>query len=275
MTVDVAKVDYTALVGPAGLTTPKVTGGVLVGPGGLTVVKHTFTVIISPFQHVRRQASVRVRLGPKPEETSGAPAGHEPLNASEPVISGDLVVDETLSTSNGLWTNSPTDYNYQWLMDGVAVQNANFPTYTLVDADYDKTPTVEVTAANAYGPGTKATGRGGGKVKNRVSISGTPVLTGTESQSYAGFTIVGAGGVSPYTYSVSSGALPTGLSLDASTGAVSGTPSVPGAFAGIILRATDSAGRYANLATFTITIAAAPTGGVGGFNAAYIPVLIL
>lgn len=251
---------------------------VVLGAPGNSVVVSKFNIMVvlaPPVLQTRRQASVRVRLGDKPEETSGIPAGHEPLNASEPVISGDLVVDETISTTNGLWTNSPTDYNYQWLMDGVAVTNANAPTYTLVDADFDKVPTVEVTAANVYGTGTKATGRGNGKVKNRVTITGTPVLTGTESQAYAGFTVVASGGVAPYAYSDTTAALPPGLSFNATTGIVSGTPTTPGVYPGIVLRGTDFQGRYANLASFTITIAAADTGGPPGYNAAYIPVLIL
>ena len=36
--------------------------------------------------------------------------------------------------------------------------------------------------------------------------------------------ITASGGASPYTYTVTSGALPTGLSLDTNTGAISGTP---------------------------------------------------
>ncbi len=48
-----------------------------------------------------------------------------------------------------------------------------------------------------------------------------------------------SGGVAPYGYTVSTGALPAGLSLDASTGALSGTPTVSGNF-NFSVRATDS-----------------------------------
>lgn len=62
----------------------------------------------------------------------------------------------------------------------------------------------------------------------------TPLtLTGTlpnaiQNQAYTQ-TLTAAGGLPPYTYSVTAGALPTGLALNPSTGAISGTPTVPGA----------------------------------------------
>jgi glucose/arabinose dehydrogenase len=52
-------------------------------------------------------------------------------------------------------------------------------------------------------------------------------------------TIVASGGSAPYTYAVSSGALPDGLSLDSGTGVISGTPTAAGSFDFTIM-ATDS-----------------------------------
>lgn len=50
---------------------------------------------------------------------------------------------------------------------------------------------------------------------------------GTVGTAYS-VTLVATGGVGPYTYSVSLGALPAGLTLNASTGAITGTPTASG-----------------------------------------------
>lgn len=89
-----------------------------------------------------------------------------------------------------------------------------------------------------------------------ISISGTPVTTGQVGVAYAGFTVTAAGGALPYVYSVASGALPAGITLNSSSGVVSGTPTTAGAYAGIVIRATDAASATANLAAFTITVGA-------------------
>ena len=47
------------------------------------------------------------------------------------------------------------------------------------------------------------------------------------------------GGTPPYTFSVASGILPAGLTLNSSTGAITGTPTSPGTFS---IQATDSTG---------------------------------
>ena len=90
-----------------------------------------------------------------------------------------------------------------------------------------------------------------------LAIGGTPVTTATAGVAYAGFSVTATGGVVPYAYSVASGSLPSGITLNSSTGAVAGTPTVAGAYAGIVIRATDAASATADLASFTITVTAA------------------
>ena len=84
-----------------------------------------------------------------------------------------------------------------------------------------------------------------------------------------------AGGVAPYTYTLNAGAFVPGTTLSASTGVVSGTPTVAGSFS-YIVRASDSQGpaRTADTPVITVNIAkgnqtisftsTAPSASVGG-----------
>jgi plastocyanin len=72
-------------------------------------------------------------------------------------------------------------------------------------------------------------------------------------------TVTASGGASPYVYAVASGALPPGLSLNASSGSISGTPSAPGSFA-FALTARD-ANQCTASQSFSVT---ASTGAAAG-----------
>lgn len=73
-----------------------------------------------------------------------------PVNSVLPVISGAAVSGQTLSTTNGTWTGTPT-YTYQWYRNGIAIGGATNSTYLLTDSDNGTTITVIVTATNAGG----------------------------------------------------------------------------------------------------------------------------
>lgn len=88
-----------------------------------------------------------------------------------------------------------------------------------------------------------------------LAISGAPVLNAAQGIEYVGFAVQGFGGKPPYSYSVAAGALPAGIELDPETGEVAGTPTVQGAFAGIVIRVQDALGATASLAAFTLTVA--------------------
>jgi hypothetical protein len=83
-----------------------------------------------------------------------------PQSTSPPTIEGKFQVGETVSAGNGLWTNDPTSFTYQWQRCSSGgssctdIDNAAAKTYKLVAADVDKTVRVLVTAANADGKST-------------------------------------------------------------------------------------------------------------------------
>ncbi|MHC4714848.1 MAG: Ig domain-containing protein, partial [Planctomycetota bacterium] len=71
-----------------------------------------------------------------------------------------------------------------------------------------------------------------------LDITTTSLPDGTKKQSYSQ-TLQATGGVTPYTWSKISGSLPTGLSLNSSTGEISGTCRKTGTY-NFTVRCTDS-----------------------------------
>ena len=66
-------------------------------------------------------------------------------------------------------------------------------------------------------------------VQAALDITTTSLPGGTQNVGYLA-SLVGSGGTLPYTWSIASGALPTGLSLTSGTGVISGTPTATGTF---------------------------------------------
>src|SRR5262249_45629527 len=81
---------------------------------------------------------------------------------------------------------------------------------------------------------------------------------GTQYTAYPNTPVNATGGAAPLTWSIASGALPTGLSIASATGIISGTPTVTGPYT-FTVRVTDQNGATATSQSFTVTISA----GVG------------
>ena len=72
-----------------------------------------------------------------------------------------------------------------------------------------------------------------------LNITPTTLPAATQNAVYSAQTLMATGGTGPYNWSISSGALPTGLSLSV-TGVISGTPTVVPASYSFTVRATDA-----------------------------------
>jgi hypothetical protein len=130
-----------------------------------------------------------------------------PVNTALPTISGTPTVGQTLTATDGTWSNTPTSFAYQWLRcngggnNCASVANGTQKTYTLVGADAGSTMRVRVTATNADG-------------SNAVQSDNTAVVAPATStaapKNTAAPTIVGTAKV--------------GQTLTADTGSWSGNP---------------------------------------------------
>jgi hypothetical protein len=91
------------------------------------------------------------------------------------------------------------------------------------------------------------------------SVASITIQVNSPIQSFSPFASVQYG-VSPYTYGVSSGTLPTGVTLDTTTGLVSGTPTTIQATSSVTFSVTDSTGvTSATTSTVAFTINGAIT----------------
>lgn len=96
-----------------------------------------------------------------------------------------------------------------------------------------------------------------------ISVAPASLPNGTLSVAYSQAITV-SGGTSPYTYALTAGTLPAGMSLS-SAGVLSGTPTASGTF-NFTVTATDSSsgtGPYTDARAYALTITAAPTATTG------------
>lgn len=107
-----------------------------------------------------------------------------------------------------------------------------------------------------------------------ITVNPTPVISGNLPQGQVGqaysSVLAVQGGTAPYSFAISSGALPPGLNLSASTGAISGTPTTAGTY-NFVARVTDVNGGFSEsqlriavaVPPLTLNQVALPEGQVG------------
>ena len=114
--------------------------------------------------------------------TSTAAVGDDPtkvVSKTKPIVSGTAKVGETLSTTDGTWSNEPTGFAYQWLADGTAVTGATSSTFVLTKDQRGKKMSVRVTASKSGLASGTATSEetvavAGGPLENKTK----PTITG-------------------------------------------------------------------------------------------------
>jgi hypothetical protein len=100
-----------------------------------------------------------------------------PVNTAAPTISGTVKVGQTLTVSNGTWSNNPTSYTYQWQRCSSAtsctdIANGVGQTYVVRQADGGLRLRAQVNAINADGKTTATS-----DLTSAVPETGAPVNT--------------------------------------------------------------------------------------------------
>jgi uncharacterized repeat protein (TIGR02543 family) len=196
--------------------------------------------------------------------SSATPKANEaPIKTGDAQPSGLPYVGTTL-TSQVTFSGAPTPtLSYQWkvcddpsdVTTCTNISGATSASFVPTVSEEGKYIVVTTTATNSVGSNS-ATSQPT-LVINPEIIFTAPIsgLSGTAGSAFV-LSTVAAGGVEPFSYTVSTGSLPSGVSLDPATGQLSGTPTTAGTYT-FTVAATDS-----NTATksvsVTLTIEAAP-----------------
>ena len=158
------------------------------------------------------------------------------------VSSGTLPTGVTLNASTGQVSGTPT-----------ATQVASNVIFAVRDS-LNVSAATTVTVAFTVRAGISAVA---GATTTVSAVQSTAIT------SFNAFTSV-SNGYTPYVYSVSSGTLPSGITLNSSTGLISGTPTATYATASVTLRVTDAQGYVAATTTtvsFTVNATITATAG--------------
>ena len=251
---------YSATVSATGGTTPytwsvasgSLPTGLTLGPGsglisGIPLASGTFTFTIKVTDHSSPQLTATksftiVIQGALTIVTTSLPGGIVGVKYLQVVVaaggtppykwsiaSGSLPQGLSLNASTGTISGTPTK-----------VQNAGF---TLKVTDSSTPP------LTAQEPLTISISAG-------VTITSGSPPEGTIGAQYS-FTFTATGGTPPYTWSISSGSLPNGIKLTASTGVISGIPTTAQT-ANFAIKATDSQGDSATQTGDKISIFTPP-----------------
>src|SRR5882762_5436478 len=142
--------------------------------------------------------------------------------ASQTVTAGQTATFSVAATGTAPLT-------YQWKKNSAVISGANSSSYTTpVTMSSDSGAQFTAVVSNAAGSATSSAAILTVNAASTLQISTAQLAGGTVAGSYSA-TLSASGGSTPYTWSLASGKLPNGLTLNAA-GSISGTPSLAGSF---------------------------------------------
>lgn len=112
-----------------------------------------------------------------PTEPPGRPGPPPPVNTTPPFVTGTPQVNQTLTTTAGVWDNNPQSAAYQWLRNGTNRPASTAATVTLTTADLGAQMSCRVTATSPAGSGVATSNVVGPVLPLAPTITAAPVVT--------------------------------------------------------------------------------------------------
>ena len=245
---------YTVVASPGGATVSGSTSPITVT--GLTNgVAYTFEIVAINIVGTSETSTVSSEVTPRQVIPVNA------IYASQP--SGVSAIG-SVQTLDFNFEGAPTPtYTYQWQRCTDAntctnISGATGATYTLVADDVGNQVRAIITGTNTSSSGTVYTDSITTALTDEITgiPTGTTPTTGLDAPTGQIFSVstLGVGGAAPLVYTLSSGSLPAGLTLDGANGNITGTPTTAGAYP-ITVTITDQKGKSSTL-SFTINVPA-------------------
>ena len=230
---------------PAGLKIDSSTGAISGKPTALGAA--SFTVAVSDAENSPATASanlsITVNAAPLVITTASVlPTATVGMAYSVKLAASGGLTPDTWSVTSGLLPAGLKLHAATGVISGTPT-SGGVSTFTAQVGDAENPP---ATRSATFSLGVEAT---------PVQVTTATLPAASTGQPYS-VTLAASGGVAPYTWSVTSGSLPGGLSLDSSTGLISGTPTASGTY-GFTVAVTDSGNPAATAtASLSITVAA-------------------
>jgi len=221
-----------------------------------------------------------VTFGSGPLDYYGGPVMHTnttyaiywlptPGNDVAPAVTGNLAVNQLLTSTTGSWSGGPTDYSFQWQRCSAGgtgcldIPGATASSYALTIADGGHTVRSTVSATNANGASPYAASAATGLIVPFPTATGNPIISGVAAVGRALATTDGTWNTAvTLTYQWQRCAA-NGSSCGAITGATTNTYALVSADAGHSLRAvvtaTDAAGTTYATSAATLAVVDVPT----------------
>lgn len=211
---------------PAGLSLDASTGTISGTPTATGAASFTVEVTDSqsPAETATEALSIAVVISPLSIATTSLPKGQIGVAYNRALSATGGVSPYTWSVSAGALPIGLTLHSGTGIIDGTPTESGT-SSFTARVADSRTSPATATKALSITVPAD-------------VAITATYLPAGQTGIAYSQ-TLVATGGVTPYTWWVSSGSLPAGLTLNPLTGVIGGTPNTVGR-ANFTVRATDS-----------------------------------